>query len=617
FRQFGKLLTVFIIAILVLNLFYNFNGTFRPLKNYTFVSQPFTGQANDPQKKNRFADSWIGVVPVPLPQDYLYGIDVQKYDFERGIPSYKNGTWSEHGYWYYYFYAFFLKTPIGFQILLLASVFLFLFHKQYQFTFLNESVLLIPFLLILVLISSQDGFSIHSRYLLPILPFLFVWTSRIGIIFESNENKTRFPYPRILSKVSVTILTCWMIVSVLLVFPHCMSYFNEFVGGAVNGGKYLLGSDLDWGQDVYYLEKWQRQHSDFRPLKVSLFGTMPLENTKIKYDGNVPQEGGSTNIYATLKPGWYAVNVNNIFNRKNEYAFLRNEKTIGRAGYSINIYYFSKERIDALRKENHLPSLVDEESMLNQFANELIENCKNNDLTKMKIAIYHDKGVTEGSRNAVAEILNRHQCCCESINVEEIRQGKLINYHVFIVPGGLSNEMAEAIGRDGKEAIRDFVQTGGGYVGICAGAFLASSTFERFLGLVNVKTNHSQELSPRLGMLEQRQLGSGQAEIEYSFNGKQLFSQLNKGHLNYINGPIFIEAGIKELPDFLTLATYLSDIYQHHFQQGTMPKTPAIVAGSFGKGHVILFSPHPELTEGGGAILINAILAVQRDTNEK
>ncbi|MDR1384335.1 MAG: hypothetical protein LBJ67_10920, partial [Planctomycetaceae bacterium] len=600
------------IAILVLNLFYNFNGTFRPLKNYTFVSQSFTGQANDPQKKNRFADSWIGVVPIPLPQDYLYGIDVQKYDFERGIPSYKNGTWSEHGYWYYYFYAFFLKTPIGFQILLFASVFLFLFHKKYRFTFFNESVLLIPFLFVLVLISSQDGFSVHSRYLLPILPFLFVWTSRIGTIFENNENQKRFSFPKILSKGFVTLLTGWMVMSVLLVFPHCMSYFNEFAGGAVNGGKYLLGSDLDWGQDVYYLEKWQKQHSDFRPLKVSLFGTMPLENTKIKYDGIVPQEGGQTNIYAVLKPGWYAVNANNIFNRKNEYAFLRNETPVARAGYSINIYHFSKERIDALRKEYHLPSLVDEESMLNQFATELIENCKNNDLTKMKVAIYDDKGVTEGSKKAIETILVNCHCVCELIDVEAICQGKLTDYDTLIVPGGVSNDMAEKIGSKGKEAIRNYVKSGGGYIGICAGAFLASSTFDNFLGLVNVKTNHSQELSPRLGILEQRQLGGGDAELEFSSEGKILFSQPAKGHMSYINGPVFMEAGVKELPDFLTLATYLSDIYQHHFQQGTMPKTPAIVAGSFGKGHVILFSPHPELTEGIESLLVDAVRAVRK-----
>jgi len=173
--------------------------------------------------------------------------------------------------------------------------------------------------------------------------------------------------------------------------------------------------------------------------------------------------------------------------------------------------------------------------------------------------------------------------------------------------------MAKKIGSQGKEAIRNYVQSGGGYVGICAGAFLASATFDRFLGLVNVKTNHSQELSPRLGVLEHRQLGGGEAEIEFSLEGQKLFSCQPVEQVSYINGPIFMEAGIDVLPEFATLATYVSDIYQHHFQQGTMPKTPAIVAGRFGSGSVILFSPHPELTEGMESLLIDAVRAVRKD----
>jgi hypothetical protein len=72
---------------------------------------------------------------------------------------------------------------------------------------------------------------------------------------------------------------------------------------------------------------------------------------------------------------------------------------------------------------------------------------------------------------------------------------------------------------------------------------------------------------------------------------------------------------INDLPEFLTLATFVSDIYQHHFQQGTMPRTPAIVAGSFGNGNVILFSPHPELTDGMESLLLDALRAVQGKQN--
>ena len=610
FHRAGKLITIFTLALLVVNVFYNFSGSFKKLNDYIFISQTLTGGSNEVSAKNRFTDSLLGVVPVPLPQDYVYGIDVQKYDFERGIPSFINGHWSEHGYWYYYFYAFFLKTPIGFQILIIITIFLFLIKNKFRLSYFNEIILLLPLCTILALISTQDGFSVHSRYLLPFLPFLFIWVSRIGLVFVRNDSPPFF-FLR-LPKGAIVLLTGWMLASVILVFPHCMSYFNEWAGGPHKGGKYLLGSDLDWGQDVYYLEKWQKQNFDARPLRISLSWTMPLENTRIKYDGIVPKEGDKTNIYAALRPGWYAINVNNIFNQKNEYAFLRYEVPVARAGYSIYIYHFDKNQIDDLRTKNHLPLLDEESKRLHHFASELLRKKDDIGNQRIRIAIYNDKGVTEGSKSAIENVLKDKDFVCEAIDVDQILNGNLGNYDVFIVPGGISNNMAEKIGGRGKEAIRNFIQSGGGYVGVCAGAFLASATFDRFLGLVNVKSNHSQEMSPRLGMLEQRQLGGGEVELEFSSEGRKLFAQPSKGCLSYINGPIFMEAGVNDLPDFLTLATYNSDIYQHHFQQGTMPKTPAIVAGRFGKGSVILFSPHPELTEGMESLLTDAVRAVRK-----
>jgi hypothetical protein len=98
----GKLCTIFLIGILILNVFYNFSGSFQQLKKYSFISAALTSPSSDKTNvnKNRFAESWLGEIPIPLPQDYVYGIDVQKYDFERGIPSYINGVWSDHGCWY-------------------------------------------------------------------------------------------------------------------------------------------------------------------------------------------------------------------------------------------------------------------------------------------------------------------------------------------------------------------------------------------------------------------------------------------------------------------------------------------------------------------------------------
>jgi hypothetical protein len=45
-----------------------------------------------------------------------------------------------------------------------------------------------------------------------------------------------------------------MIGSSLYYFPHSMSHFNELIGGAKNPPKHLLGSNIDWGQNSYFLQ---------------------------------------------------------------------------------------------------------------------------------------------------------------------------------------------------------------------------------------------------------------------------------------------------------------------------------------------------------------------------
>ena len=51
-------------------------------------------------------------------------------------------------------------------------------------TWRDEMIVLAPFFTILVFVSSQTGFSVHSRYVIPACRFLFVWTSKVGRVFK-------------------------------------------------------------------------------------------------------------------------------------------------------------------------------------------------------------------------------------------------------------------------------------------------------------------------------------------------------------------------------------------------------------------------------------------------
>jgi hypothetical protein len=48
----------------------------------------------------------------------------------------------------------------------------------------------------------------------------------------------------------------WFMASSLWIYPHSLSYFNEAIGGPCNGPDHLLGSNLDWGQDLKYVDAY-------------------------------------------------------------------------------------------------------------------------------------------------------------------------------------------------------------------------------------------------------------------------------------------------------------------------------------------------------------------------
>jgi hypothetical protein len=96
------------------------------------------------------------------------------------MKSYLGGQWSDHGWWYFYLYAWAIKIPLGTWVLVLLAAGLTMASQGYSASSRDELALLLPMAAILILVSSQSGFSVHSRYTIPALPYLFVWTSKVG-----------------------------------------------------------------------------------------------------------------------------------------------------------------------------------------------------------------------------------------------------------------------------------------------------------------------------------------------------------------------------------------------------------------------------------------------------
>jgi hypothetical protein len=368
-RQEGMLTGIVLISLGTLNGGYLFEDTFTPLENFRFQTMMFTGCASlddvPLEGANRFDGTWWGKLPVPLPANMVQGIDTQRFDFEHGLASYLRGQWSDHGWWHYYLYALAVKLPLGTWCLVLLAVGMSVFGPRSSASWRDELAMLAPLAAILAFVSSQTGFSIHSRYAIPALPFLFVWISKVaGGRAIRTFTRTRAAFAALV----VTALTC-SIGSSLAAYPHSLSYFNELVGGPRHGGEHLLDSNLDWGQDLLYLKDWFDEHPTVTLDGLACWGSCPgtvvgIPETPFPPPGPDAEDGNSRLPDDQLgpKPGWYALSINHLYGRDRRYQYLLHLEPVAMAGYSIYIYHVTVEEANRARRDFGLPELRDFES---------------------------------------------------------------------------------------------------------------------------------------------------------------------------------------------------------------------------------------------------------------
>lgn len=187
---------------------------------------------------------------------------------------------------------------------------------------------------------------------------------------------------------------------------------------------------------------------------------------------------------------------------------------------------------------------------------------------------------------------------CTFVGAAELAHPDLLKqFDVLIFPGGMGNAQAETLGEAGSKAVTAFVRNGGGYVSSCAGSYLAATSHAWALHLINAEVlDYKHWLR-----------GTGDVDMELTDAGRQIlgdFKGLLKVH--YANGPLLAVGSDAKLPAFTPLAYFRSDMAKSA-PGGVMPNTPAIIAGDYGAGRVLCFSPHPEYTQGLESFVARAV----------
>ncbi len=319
-------------GLIVLNAGYGFQGTLQPLRSYEFQSESLMSW------KSLF--SFAQGCPVPLPRDYVLGVDAQRQVMEQPHPVYLDGKWSLEGHRDYYVKALWYKLPHATQLLGILS-FLFLLVPGARPRQGRELLLLLPPLLLLPAIASFSDMQLGVRYLLPSFPFLFLLCGTAAKWFEWK----RFPI-RSMLLVIFALGVPWGLRN----HPRHLAYFNEIAGGPAEGRHRLADSNLDWGQDLRRLADFLRSH-DVGELGLAYFGTVPPELLGVRYQ--LPPS-------YRPQPGRYAVSVNFLLGRPHpihdgsggmravhyeEFGYFRYFEPVARIGDTIDVFELTEAQV--------------------------------------------------------------------------------------------------------------------------------------------------------------------------------------------------------------------------------------------------------------------------------
>jgi hypothetical protein len=230
-------------AIVALGLGFAGEKMLTPLSGLAPVSRAFQALAAVPLLRD---------VPLPVPLPYLTGLDMVTRDVHAGSPSYLHGRLSARGFWNYYLVAALIKLPAGTLALLALAAWLAATGRVRVAA--AEAFLLVPPVFLLAYLSFAFELQIGLRYLLPALPFLFVFAGRAAAWLPAASP----------GGAAVGLLAAWTGVSSLASHPRYIPYFNELIGGQSHGYRWLSDSNVDWGQDDDFMREVYARHSPVR-----------------------------------------------------------------------------------------------------------------------------------------------------------------------------------------------------------------------------------------------------------------------------------------------------------------------------------------------------------------
>jgi len=197
------------------------------------------------------------------------------------------------------------------------------------------------------------------------------------------------------------------------------------------------------------------------------------------------------------------------------------------------------------------------------------------------IALYAGNGASEISIQAANSMFQWMGYTVSLLRGEDFEKG-LSHFRLLCFPGGDMYLYAQSITSDGKENIRSFVRSGGGYVGICGGAYFAS---ERIIWQGAALPMVPLELL----------LGTAQGPID----AIATYPNCTMSRVNIVSGlhPITQSCQDSEWILYCYGPMFIPSIHVDILARYEIGNQPAMLVFEYGRGRVFLIGLHPEIEE--------------------
>ncbi|HEY6924766.1 MAG TPA: glycosyltransferase family 39 protein, partial [Steroidobacteraceae bacterium] len=261
----------------------------------------------------------------------IEGIVAIKAHNDTGHLSFLLGELRSTGWWYFYLVGLAVKTPL--PLLATGPVGMAMLAREGWRT--RDSWRLAPVLLFLAILVFASGFSqinIGIRHILVLYPFMALGGAHAVTLAWRSLRKAALRPLAIVGSALLVGLVGWQVGTLWTANPDYLPYFNETVA---QPEKVLVDSDLDWGQDLWRLEK--------RAAAIKI----PLLN--LAYRGTADLAREALPPYVVMPPwkqvtGWVAISALAKEHDPKGYAWLDAYQPMEWVGKTIKLYYIPLPR---------------------------------------------------------------------------------------------------------------------------------------------------------------------------------------------------------------------------------------------------------------------------------